>query len=118
MGAGHFIYIPATLFLGMVIGWILGSRAARDAFAAELTSAARSGSQETRGPAERDATAPDPRSEQACRPAQPRAHRPTSSRCASAFGQAGRQDAVVRPFDRVGHARADVTSRVVVSSSA
>ena len=36
MGAGHFIYIPAVLFIGMVIGWILGSRAARDAFAAEL----------------------------------------------------------------------------------
>ena len=36
MGAGHFIYIPATLFIGMVFGWILGSRAARDAFAVEL----------------------------------------------------------------------------------
>jgi hypothetical protein len=36
MGAGHFIYIPAVLFIGVVIGWILGSRAARDAFAAEL----------------------------------------------------------------------------------
>lgn len=36
MGAGHFIYIPAVLFLGVVIGWILGSRAARDAFAVEL----------------------------------------------------------------------------------
>jgi hypothetical protein len=36
MGAGHFIYIPATVFIGMVIGWILGSRAARDAFAVEL----------------------------------------------------------------------------------
>ncbi len=36
MGAGHFIYIPAVLFIGVVIGWILGSRAARDAFAVEL----------------------------------------------------------------------------------
>ena len=36
MGAGHFLYIPATLFLGLVIGWIFGSRAARDAYAAEL----------------------------------------------------------------------------------
>jgi hypothetical protein len=36
MGAGHFIYIPAMLFIGVVIGWILGSRAARDAFAVEL----------------------------------------------------------------------------------
>jgi hypothetical protein len=36
MGAGHFLYIPATVLIGVVIGWILGSRAARDAFAAEL----------------------------------------------------------------------------------
>jgi hypothetical protein len=34
--AGHFIFIPAVLLVGMVIGWILGSRAARDAYAAEL----------------------------------------------------------------------------------
>jgi hypothetical protein len=36
MGGGHFIYIPALLFIGVVIGWILGSRAAKDAFAVEL----------------------------------------------------------------------------------
>lgn len=36
MGAGHFIFIPAVLLIGVVIGWILGGRAARDAFAAEL----------------------------------------------------------------------------------
>jgi hypothetical protein len=36
MGAGHFIYIPAMILLGVVVGWILGSRAAKDAFAAEL----------------------------------------------------------------------------------
>lgn len=36
MSAGHFIYIPASILIGIVIGWILGSRAARDAFAAEL----------------------------------------------------------------------------------
>jgi hypothetical protein len=36
VGAGHFIYIPALLLVGVVIGWILGSRAARDAFAVEL----------------------------------------------------------------------------------
>ncbi len=36
MGAGHFLYIPATMLVGIVIGWILGSRAARDAFAAEM----------------------------------------------------------------------------------
>ena len=36
MTAGHFIFIPSVLFVGLVIGWILGSRAARDAYAAEL----------------------------------------------------------------------------------
>lgn len=36
MTAGHFIFIPAVLLVGLVIGWILGSRAARDAYAAEL----------------------------------------------------------------------------------
>ena len=36
MGAAHFIYIPTVIMIGIVIGWILGSRAARDAFAAEL----------------------------------------------------------------------------------
>jgi len=34
--AGHFIFIPAVLLVGVVIGWILGSRSARDAFAMEL----------------------------------------------------------------------------------
>jgi hypothetical protein len=34
--AGHFIFIPAVLLVGIVIGWILGSRAARDAYLAEL----------------------------------------------------------------------------------
>ena len=36
MTAGHFIFIPAVLLVGMVIGWLLGSRAARDAYAMEL----------------------------------------------------------------------------------
>ena len=36
MTAGHFIFIPAVLIIGMVAGWILGSRAARDAYDAEL----------------------------------------------------------------------------------
>lgn len=36
MGAGHFIYIPACVLVGVVIGWILGSRAAADAYAADL----------------------------------------------------------------------------------
>jgi hypothetical protein len=34
--AGHFIFIPSVLLIGVVIGWVLGSRAARDAFAQEL----------------------------------------------------------------------------------
>jgi hypothetical protein len=34
--AGHFIFIPSVLLIGIVIGWVLGSRAARDAYAAEL----------------------------------------------------------------------------------
>ena len=33
--AGHFIYIPVTLLFGVVIGWVLGSRAAADAMAME-----------------------------------------------------------------------------------
>ena len=36
MTAGHFFYIPSILLLGIVIGWILGSRAAADAYAAQL----------------------------------------------------------------------------------
>jgi hypothetical protein len=36
MPASHFIFIPAVLLVGVVIGWILGSRAAKDAYAAEL----------------------------------------------------------------------------------
>ena len=36
MTAAHFIFIPAVLLVGVVIGWVLGSRAAQDAFAAEL----------------------------------------------------------------------------------
>ncbi len=34
--AAHFIFIPVVLLIGVVIGWILGSRAAQDAFASEL----------------------------------------------------------------------------------
>ena len=36
MPATHFIFIPAVLLVGVIIGWVLGSRAARDAYAAEL----------------------------------------------------------------------------------
>lgn len=34
--AAHFIYIPGVLLFGIVIGWILGSRAAADAYASQL----------------------------------------------------------------------------------
>ncbi|MGB2717100.1 MAG: hypothetical protein WBC51_23160 [Vicinamibacterales bacterium] len=36
MTSAHLIFIPAVLLLGIVIGWVLGSRAASDAFQAEL----------------------------------------------------------------------------------
>jgi hypothetical protein len=36
MPATHFIFIPAVLLIGVVLGWVLGSRAARDAYAMEL----------------------------------------------------------------------------------
>ena len=36
MTAGHFLFIPSVLLAGVVIGWILGSRAAKDAYAVEL----------------------------------------------------------------------------------
>lgn len=36
MTAAHLIFIPSVLLIGVVIGWILGTRAARDAFAMEL----------------------------------------------------------------------------------
>jgi len=34
--AAHFLYIPGVLLVGVVIGWILGSRAAADAYGAQL----------------------------------------------------------------------------------
>ena len=36
MTAGHFIFIPAVLLIGIVIGWILGSRAAMDAMGSRM----------------------------------------------------------------------------------
>lgn len=36
MPSSHFLFIPAVLLIGMVVGWVLGSRAARDAYASEL----------------------------------------------------------------------------------
>ena len=34
--AAHFIFIPGVLLIGIVIGWILGSRAAADHYAAQM----------------------------------------------------------------------------------
>lgn len=34
--SAHLLFIPAVLTLGVVIGWILGARAAKDAYAMEL----------------------------------------------------------------------------------
>jgi hypothetical protein len=50
--AAHFLYIPAILLVGIVIGWILGSRAAADAYAARA-----------RREAARAARAQDPKSQ-------------------------------------------------------
>jgi hypothetical protein len=36
MTSAHFILIPAVLLIGIVIGWILGGRAAADAYNADL----------------------------------------------------------------------------------
>lgn len=36
ISAAHLIYIPAVLLGGVIVGWILGSRAAADAYAARL----------------------------------------------------------------------------------
>ena len=38
--AAHFRYIPGILLIGIVIGWVLGSRAAADAYASQLKKAA------------------------------------------------------------------------------
>ena len=35
MTSAHFIFIPAVLLVGIIIGWVLGSRAAADAYAME-----------------------------------------------------------------------------------
>ena len=48
MPASHFIFIPAVLFIGIVIGWILGSRAAQGRVRGAGSSGARSGGPGTR----------------------------------------------------------------------
>lgn len=56
--AAHVIYIPAMLMFGIVIGYMLGTRAARDALQAEQTrlqaKAARRAAREARGHAAGD----------------------------------------------------------------
>ena len=56
MTAAHFIFIPAVLLIGIVIGWILGSRAAHDAFAGESAKSAKSGRRRSRTALTRIAT--------------------------------------------------------------
>jgi hypothetical protein len=34
--SAHFIYIPVCILIGVIFGWILGGRAARDAYLAEI----------------------------------------------------------------------------------
>jgi len=36
MTAGHFIFIPSVMWIGVITGWVRGPRAAREAFATEL----------------------------------------------------------------------------------
>ena len=36
MSSAHFLFIPAVLLVGVVLGWVIGSRAAADAYGAEL----------------------------------------------------------------------------------
>ena len=36
MTSAHFIFIPSVLLVGIIIGWILGGRAAEGAYAMEL----------------------------------------------------------------------------------
>lgn len=55
--AAHFLYIPAVLLLGIVIGWILGSRAAADAYASQL----RKSGPAARRPAPKDDSPEHPR---------------------------------------------------------
>jgi len=69
MTAGHFIFIPAVLLVGIVVGWVLGSRAARDAYAAELRR--REERQKKR----------ELRTEN-----EAQVHRPTANRCANTSG--------------------------------
>ena len=59
--AAHFIYIPGMLLIGVVIGWILGSRAAADAYAGELRKRGAGGTPKSQSPnpKSRDGQNPD-----------------------------------------------------------
>ena len=50
MSSAHFVLIPAVLLVGVVIGWILGSRAAADAYAADLKRRAERANRKTERP--------------------------------------------------------------------
>lgn len=74
--AAHVIYIPAMLMLGVVLGYILGSRAARDAMLAEqarkearaarrAAAAAKDGSLKDRSAKEQDGSPPSENDEAA-----------------------------------------------------
>jgi hypothetical protein len=56
MTAGHFIFIPAVMMVGLVIGWILGSRAAQDAYAAELRRREAKDAKRSKAEVQREAT--------------------------------------------------------------
>lgn len=63
--AAHVIYIPGVLMLGIVLGYIFGGRAARDAIAAEqqrkeARAARRAARKEAEGPTEPSAPADGP----------------------------------------------------------
>jgi hypothetical protein len=49
MTSAHFIFIPVVLCVGIVIGWILGSRAAQDAYAMEMKKTERRKGREAKG---------------------------------------------------------------------
>jgi hypothetical protein len=59
--AAHFIYIPGILLIGIVIGWILATRAAADARAAEMRR--RGGSSPPQGGRARDGSRGGPAGE-------------------------------------------------------
>ena len=50
MTSAHFIYIPVCILIGVIFGWILGGRAARDAYMAELKRREAKAIRDTKGP--------------------------------------------------------------------